>query len=92
MKPTAGSSTTRRAPPCGFSEPARAASLAGSSSRCSGQALTFPQQRVFSREYGVRLPTETSAEFFRRRISGRGFTLDEATGSNRSSFVARRYP
>jgi hypothetical protein len=55
-----------------------------------GQALTFPQQRVFSRECGVRLPSETSAEFFRHRLSGRGFTLAE--GANRSSFVARRNP
>jgi hypothetical protein len=53
-------------------------------------SLVLPQQRVFSREYGVRLPTETSAEFFRRRLRTRGFDVDEA--ANGSGFTARRKP
>jgi hypothetical protein len=52
--------------------------------------LVLPQQRVFSREYGVRLPSKTSAEFFRRRLTGRGFELDDATGSSGDQFTARR--
>jgi hypothetical protein len=53
-------------------------------------ALVLPQQRVFSREYGVRLPAKTNAEFFRRRLSMRGFDVDDASGS--SGFTARRKP
>jgi hypothetical protein len=52
--------------------------------------LVLPQQRVFSREYGVRLPATTSAEFFRRRLTGRGFDLDEGTESIGDHFTARR--
>ena len=54
--------------------------------------LVLPQQRVFSREYGVRLPAETSAEFFRRRLTGRGFEIDESSASSSSHFTARRKP
>ena len=55
-----------------------------------GNRLTLPQQRVFSREYGVRLPAKTSAEFFRRRLRLRGFDLDEASSSDH--FTAKRLP
>ena len=55
-----------------------------------GNRLTLPQQRVFSREYGVRLPAKTSAEFFRRRLRLRGFDVDEA--SNSDHFTAKRLP
>jgi hypothetical protein len=54
--------------------------------------LVLPQQRVFSREYGVRLPAKTSAEFFRRRLTGRGFEIDESSASTSSHFTARRKP
>jgi hypothetical protein len=37
-------------------------------------AVVLPQHRVFSREYGVRLPDKVSAEFFRRLLAGRGST------------------
>jgi hypothetical protein len=51
-------------------------------------AVVLPQDRVFSREYGVRLKSKVSAEFFRRLLSGRGFDIEEpATGQ---SFTARR--
>lgn len=46
--------------------------------------LILPQQRVFSREYGVRLPAKTSAEFFRRRLTARGF---ESTSPRRRAAV-----
>lgn len=52
--------------------------------------LVLPQQRVFSREYGVRLPAKTSAEFFRKRLTIRGFAVDES--SNSDHFTARRKP
>lgn len=49
--------------------------------------ITLPQDRVFSREYGVRLPAKVSAQFFRRLLAGRGFTIEgPASGS---SFTAR---
>jgi hypothetical protein len=54
--------------------------------------LVLPQQRVFSREYGVRLPAKTNAEFFRRRLTGRGFEIDESTVSSGGHFTARRKP
>jgi hypothetical protein len=54
--------------------------------------LVLPQQRVFSREYGVRLPAKTSAEFFRRRLAGRGFEVDEPSDSSGGHFTARRKP
>lgn len=60
------------------------------SSPQGGTRLVLPQQRVFSREYGVRLPPETSAEFFRRRLRTRGFDVDDA--SNGDHFTARRNP
>ncbi|MGZ5362951.1 MAG: hypothetical protein ACXWZR_02115 [Mycobacterium sp.] len=42
----------------------------------------------FSREYGVRLKSKVSAEFFRRLLAGRGFEIEgPATGS---SFTASR--
>jgi hypothetical protein len=51
-------------------------------------AVVLPQDRVFSREYGVRLKSKVSAEFFRRLLRGRGFDIEEpATGH---SFTARR--
>ena len=55
-------------------------------------ALVLPQQRVFSREHGVRLPARTSAEFFRRRLIGRGFEIDESTTTSNDHFTARRKP
>ncbi|MDX1883767.1 hypothetical protein [Mycolicibacterium sp. 120270] len=55
-----------------------------------GSTLTLAQQRVFSRQYGVRLPAKTSAEFFRRRLQVRGFDVDD--GSNKEHFTARRKP
>jgi hypothetical protein len=51
-------------------------------------AITLPQDRVFSREYGVRLPSKVSAEFFRRLLAGRGFTIEGPASGN--SFTARR--
>jgi hypothetical protein len=51
-------------------------------------ATVLPQDRVFSREYGVRLPAKVSAEFFRRLLAGRGFDVDSAQSS--SSFTAQR--
>jgi hypothetical protein len=47
---------------------------------------------VFSREYGVRLPAKTSAEFFRRRLTGRGFEIEESAASSSGHFTARRKP
>jgi hypothetical protein len=44
--------------------------------------------RVLSREYGVRLKSKVSAEYFRRLLAGRGFDIEgPATGSG---FTARR--
>ncbi len=51
-------------------------------------AVVLPQDRVFSREYGVRLKSKVSAEFFRRLLAGRGFAVEGAADSN--SFTARR--
>ena len=51
-------------------------------------AIVLPQYRVFSREYGARLESKVSAEFFRRLLAGRGFEV-EAPASG-SSFTARR--
>jgi hypothetical protein len=51
-------------------------------------AVVLPQDRVFSREYGVRLPAKVSAEFFRRLLAGRGFVIESAPSS--SSFTAHR--
>jgi hypothetical protein len=51
-------------------------------------AIVLPQYRVFSREYGARLESKISAEFFRRLLAGRGFAIEgQPTGS---SFTARR--
>lgn len=51
-------------------------------------AVTLPQYRVFSREYGGRLDSDVSAEFFRRLLAGRGFAIDgPPTGKG---FTARR--
>jgi hypothetical protein len=52
-------------------------------------AIVLPQDRVFSREYGARLPAKVSAEFFRRLLAGRGFDVESASSSS-SSFTARR--
>jgi len=52
-------------------------------------AVVLPQDRVFSREYGVRLPAKVSAEFFRRLLAGRGFDVESASSSS-TSFSARR--
>ena len=60
------------------------------SSPQGGSRLVLPQQRVFSREYGVRLPAKTNAEFFRTRLRTRGFDVDDA--SNGDHFTARRKP
>lgn len=51
--------------------------------------IVLPQHRVFSREYGARLESKVSAEFFRRLLAGRGFQID-APASGSSSFTARR--
>jgi hypothetical protein len=51
-------------------------------------AIVLPQDRVFSREYGVRLPAKVSAEFFRHLLAGRGFDVESVSSSN--SFTARR--
>jgi hypothetical protein len=51
-------------------------------------AVALPQDRVFSREYGVRLPNKVSAEFVRRLLAGRGFTIEGAAAG--ASFTARR--
>jgi hypothetical protein len=51
-------------------------------------AVVLPQHRVFSREYGVRLPDKVSAEFFRRLLAGRGFDVESAPNSH--DFTARR--
>ena len=37
-------------------------------------AVVLPQDRVFSREYGVRLPGKVSAEFFRRLLAAAAST------------------
>ena len=55
-----------------------------------GNRLTLPQQRVFSREYGVRLPSKISAEFFSSRLRLRGFDVDQASSSDH--FTAKRLP
>jgi hypothetical protein len=52
-------------------------------------AIVLPQDRVFSGEYGVRLPAKVSAEFFRRLLAGRGFDVESALSSS-TSFTARR--
>jgi hypothetical protein len=44
----------------------------------------LPQDRVFSREYGVRLPDKVSAEYFRRLLVGRGFVVESASSSSNS--------
>jgi hypothetical protein len=54
--------------------------------------LVLPQQRVFSREFGVRLPAKTSAEFFRRRLTDRGFAIDDSSKGNGDHFIASRTP
>ncbi len=51
-------------------------------------AITLPQDRVFSREYGVRLKSTVSADFFRQLLARRGFDVDGAESS--SHFTARR--
>ncbi len=50
-------------------------------------STVLPQDRVFSREYGARLPDKVSAEFFRRLLAGRGF---ESSRRHRAAFTARR--
>ena len=52
-------------------------------------SVVLPQDRVFSREYGARLPDKVSAEFFRRLLAGRGFVVESASSSS-DSFTARR--
>lgn len=50
--------------------------------------IRLPQDRVFSREYGVRLKSAVSADFFRRLLADRGFEIEgPPTGNN---FTARR--
>jgi hypothetical protein len=52
-------------------------------------AVVLRQDRVFFREYGVRLPDKVSAEFFRRLLAGRGFVVESASSSS-NNFGARR--
>ncbi|OBF33570.1 hypothetical protein A5724_18530 [Mycobacterium sp. ACS1612] len=51
--------------------------------------VVLPQDRVFSRQYGVRLQAKVSAEFFRRLLAGRGFNVDSESATS-SSFTATR--
>lgn len=51
-------------------------------------AVRLPQDRVFSREYGVRLKSKVSAEFFRRLLAGRGFEIEGQAPS--AAFTAHR--
>jgi hypothetical protein len=51
--------------------------------------IVLPQHRMFSREYGVRLPAKVSAEFFRQVLAGRGFDVESAS-SRSNSFTACR--
>jgi hypothetical protein len=51
-------------------------------------AIVLPQYRVFSREYGARLDSKVSAEFFRSLLAGRGFEIDAPASDG--SFTARR--
>ena len=51
--------------------------------------IVLPQNRVYSPEYGVRLPSKVSAEFFRRLLAGRGFDVESESPSS-TSFTARR--
>jgi hypothetical protein len=44
---------------------------------------------VFSRECGARLPTNVSAEFFRRLLAGRGYDV-ESPSTNSDTVTARR--
>jgi hypothetical protein len=51
--------------------------------------VVLPQTRVFSRDYGCRLSSKVSAEFFRQRLTQRGFRIaDGASGGDK--FVATR--
>jgi hypothetical protein len=50
--------------------------------------IVLPQYRVFSREYGARLHSKVSAEFFRRLLASRGFAIESPASG--SSFTARR--
>jgi hypothetical protein len=52
------------------------------------RAVVLPQDRVFSREYGVRLKDKVNAEFFRRLLAGRGFVVEGTPDT--STFTARR--
>jgi hypothetical protein len=52
-------------------------------------AIVLPQDRVFSREYGARLPAKVSAEFLRRLLACRDFEVESASSSSHS-FTARR--
>ena len=51
-------------------------------------AVRLPQDRVFSRDYGVRLKSGVGAEFFRRLLAGRGFVIEGPATENH--FIARR--
>jgi hypothetical protein len=53
-------------------------------------ATVLPQDRVFSREYGARLPAKVSAEFFRRLLAGRGFDVESASSSSKSFTAGRK--
>jgi hypothetical protein len=53
-----------------------------------GPPLVLPQWRVYSEEFGSRLRSDVSAKFFKQRLTGRGFIVDE--GSSARQFVARR--
>jgi hypothetical protein len=52
------------------------------------EAVVLPQDRVFSRAYGVRLKSKASAEFFRRLLAGRSFAVEGTAGSQ--DFTAHR--
>jgi hypothetical protein len=55
-------------------------------------ADVLPQDRVFSREYGVRLPDKVSAQFFLRLLAGRGFVVESASSSSNSFTARRKWP
>ena len=54
--------------------------------------IALPQDRVFSREYGVRLPAKVSAGFFRRLLAGRDFDVESASSSSNSFTARRKWP
>jgi hypothetical protein len=51
-------------------------------------AVVFPQSRVFCREYGARLKSELTGQFFSELLARCGFDVD--AGTSKSGFTARR--